>query len=70
MQPVEVSEEERYQHLYECISALDGTDKSLILLFLEDLAYKEISAITGLTENHIAVKIARIKKKLFNCLSK
>lgn len=57
-----------YKELYACIATLNETDKSLILLFLEDLSYKEISSVTGLTENHVAVKIKRIKSKLFTCL--
>lgn len=57
-----------FAELYTCIKKLDDTDKSLILLFLEDLPYKEIAAITGITENYVAVKIKRIKNKLFTCL--
>jgi RNA polymerase sigma factor (sigma-70 family) len=55
--------------LYECISKLNAADKSLVLLFLEDLSYKTISEITGITENHAAVKLNRIKKKLFNYIN-
>ncbi|MBL4716598.1 MAG: RNA polymerase [Bacteroidetes bacterium] len=62
-------EREKYKPLYGCISKLSETDRSIILLFLEDLSYKEISSVTGLTENHVAVKLKRIKKKLFNCLN-
>ena len=61
-------ESEKFKPLYRCISTLSETDRSIILLFLEDLPYKEISSVTGLTENHIAVKLKRIKEKLFNCL--
>jgi len=61
-------EKNRYEELYHCIRSLNETDRSLIILFLEDLAYKEIAEITGLTESNIAVKIYRIKSKLFNCL--
>jgi RNA polymerase sigma factor (sigma-70 family) len=60
---------EKSKMLHECISKLGDAEKSLILLFLEDLSYKAISEITGITENHVAVKISRIKKKLFNCIN-
>lgn len=60
---------EKTRILNDCISKLPDTDKSIILLFLEDLSYKEIAFITGLTENHIAVKMKRIRKKLFDCLT-
>ena len=60
---------EKTKILYECISKLPDAGKSLMLLFLEDLSYKAISEITGITENHVAVKLSRIKKKLFTCIN-
>ena len=56
--------------LQNCISTLNKADKAIISLYLEKLPYKEISNITGLSENNIAVKIKRIKKKLLNCINK
>ncbi len=54
---IDTFEQERLKYSKECISALNETDTSLIVLYLDDLSYKEIAIITGLTENHIAVKI-------------
>lgn len=62
-------EQEKLKYLKECISSLNETDTSLIVLFLDELSYKEIAAITGLSENHIAVKMKRIRKKLFECIT-
>lgn len=59
----------KYNALYDCISALEETDQSIVILSLEDLSYKKIAEITGLTENHIAVKIKRIRKKLLNYIT-
>ena len=59
---------EKLMQLRECIKKLNEADRAVITLFLEELPYKEISNITGLTENNIAVKVKRIKKKLLNCL--
>lgn len=61
--------EEKSRNLYACIAKLPDTEKSIILMFLEDLPYREIASITGLTENHVAVKMKRIRKKLFDCLT-
>lgn len=61
---------ERLTQLYRCIGALKETEKNIVLLFLEDLPYKEIASITGVTENHIAVHMKRIKEKLLTCLNK
>jgi RNA polymerase sigma factor (sigma-70 family) len=59
----------RYNELYACIYKLNEADKLLVLLFLEDLPYKDIAAVAGISENHVAVKLKRIKAKLFNCLN-
>ncbi len=53
-----------------CIRQLNEGDRSLVVLYLEELPYKEIANILGITENHVAVKIKRIKKKLLHCLNK
>ncbi len=66
---IDTSEQEKFQYLKECISTLNETDTSLIVLYLDDLSYREIAEITGLSENHIAVKMRRIRKKLFECIN-
>ena len=57
--------------LNHIISELNDLNKALMLLYLEEKSYKEISEIIGITETNIATKIARIKsilKKEFNQL--
>ncbi len=60
---------EKLIQLRNCISLLNKADKAIITLYLEQLPYKEISNILGLSENHVAVKVKRIKSKLFNCIN-
>src|SRR6185295_11770413 len=60
---------ERLIKLRICIKKLNDADKAVTTLYLEELSYKEISDITGLTENNVAVKIKRIKMKLLNCIN-
>ncbi|WP_027077814.1 RNA polymerase sigma factor [Maribacter antarcticus] len=62
-------EEIKFKALRECISLLNAVDGSIIILHLDELHYKEIAAITDLTENHIAVKMKRIKKILLDCIT-
>lgn len=62
-------DDERYIYLRQCIATLNESDTSILVLYLENLPYKEIATITGLTENHIAVKMKRIRKKLFDCIT-
>lgn len=66
--PAEDKTTNNYNALYECIHALGDAEKALMLLFLEDLSYREIGLSLGLSENHVAVKIKRTKTKLFTCL--
>jgi len=62
-------EQERLVKLRSCIKKLNDADKAVTTLYLEELSYKEISDITGLTENNVAVKIKRIKMKLLACIN-
>lgn len=50
--------------LRRAIDSLDEAEKAIILLYLEEMPYRDIAEITGLTENHVGVKISRIKLKL------
>jgi RNA polymerase sigma factor (sigma-70 family) len=59
---------EATKSLYRCIAKLEGVNRGIIALYLEDLSYREIAGITGLTENHVAVRVKRIKAILSNCI--
>jgi RNA polymerase sigma-70 factor (ECF subfamily) len=56
--------DERLIWLYEEISKLNKIDRSLTLLMLEGLNYKEMADILGISETNVGVKINRIKKNL------
>lgn len=56
--------DERLVWLYEEISKLNEVDRSITVLLLEGLSYKEIAIILGITESNVGVKINRIKKNL------
>jgi RNA polymerase sigma-70 factor (ECF subfamily) len=56
--------DENISILYQFIEKLDGLDKALILLYLDDNKYKEIAEILGITETNVATKVSRIKKTL------
>jgi RNA polymerase sigma-70 factor, ECF subfamily len=56
--------DDRLAWLYKEIHRLDKIDRSIALLLLDELSYKEIATILGITESNVAVKIHRIKKHL------
>ncbi|WP_109853403.1 RNA polymerase sigma factor [Aquimarina sp. AU58] len=60
---------EKLKALRKCVKKLNEGDKAIVALYLEGLVYREISNILGLSENHVAVKIKRIKSKLLNCIN-
>lgn len=66
--PAAGEKEKNFSRLYQCIKKLKETDRMIILLYLEELPYREISGVCGISENYVAVKIKRIKQELFTCL--
>ncbi len=58
--------EDQLKELFKAIENLDRIDKSIILLYLEEKNYEEISEITGLTRTNVGVRLNRIKIKLSN----
>ena len=56
--------EDQVKVMYKAIANLNKIDKALVMLYLEDYSYAEISEIIGITANNIAVKMNRIKVKL------
>lgn len=61
--PEETLTEER-QILNEFIDRLDPFKKEILILYLEEVSYKDISEIVGITESNVGTKISRIKKEL------
>jgi RNA polymerase sigma-70 factor (ECF subfamily) len=58
--------ESELKELYSLIYRLNRIERSLILLWLEEKNYQEISDITGLSVSNVGVKLKRIKEKLVN----
>ena len=61
--------EDQLKELFKAIENLDRIDKSIILLYLEEKNYEEISEITGLTRTNVGVRLNRIKIKLSNTVT-
>jgi len=59
---------EKTQFMYKCINKLSFIEKTIITLYLEDLSYKEISEIVGISEKNVGVRLTRIKNKINTCL--
>ena len=55
---------EAVERLYAAIRRLPGTDAALVLLYLDDLSYRQIAEILGISENNVGVKLNRAKSAL------
>jgi RNA polymerase sigma-70 factor (ECF subfamily) len=67
---METDKGEALKYLYRAISTLTPLNKAIILLYLEDLSYEDISAVTGLSRSNVGVRLVRIKKELEDKLNK
>jgi RNA polymerase sigma-70 factor (ECF subfamily) len=56
------------ERLHACIAQLETYDRLIISLVLEEMPYKDIAEVLGITLNHVGVKINRIKQKLANLM--
>ena len=52
------------ERLYSAIRQLPKTDAALVLLYLDDLSYRQIAEVLGISESNVGVKLNRAKKAL------
>jgi RNA polymerase sigma-70 factor, ECF subfamily len=62
-QPADLKEQ-----LYHAIKKLEPVNRIILSLHLDEYSNPEISEITGLTENHVAVKLHRSKQQVIRIL--
>jgi RNA polymerase sigma factor (sigma-70 family) len=57
-------EAQRREWLMRAIRELAAVDRQIMTLHLEELSYREIQEITGMTEGAIATRLTRIRERL------
>jgi RNA polymerase sigma-70 factor (ECF subfamily) len=68
----EMAVSENLNLLLKAISKLNEVDKSIMLLYLDEKSYEEISDILGISKSNIGVRIKRAKELLkqnISCIS-
>ena len=60
----QVQQRETVEHLYEAIHQLPKADAALVLLYLDQLSYREMAEVLGISESNVGVKLNRAKKAL------
>lgn len=63
------SEDDRKERLFAATKKLDDAEKALVVLYLEEMSYKEIADIIGISENYVGVRLNRIKEKIKKLLN-
>lgn len=60
---------EQTEQLFIALRQLNDAEKAIMALYLDDMSYQEMSGILGINENHIGVKLNRIRNKIKNILN-
>lgn len=63
-----LEQQEKLDRLYAAIDRLDEVDKALVMMYLDEKSYREMSDVLGISENYVGVKLHRIKNKLASWL--
>ena len=60
----QVQQRETVEQLYQAIHRLPKADAALVLLYLDELSYREMAEVLGISESNVGVKLNRAKKAL------
>jgi RNA polymerase sigma-70 factor (ECF subfamily) len=60
----QLHQREVVERLYAAIRQLPKTDAALVLLYLDDLSYRQIAEVLGISESNVGVKLSRAKRAL------
>lgn len=63
-----IEHQELVEQLYQAIHQLPNTDVALVLLYLDDMSYREMASVLGISESNVGVKLSRAKKALATLL--
>lgn len=61
---------QRVEQLYAALAELPEADRSLALMYLDDLSYREMAEVLGISESNAGVRLTRIRKRLTEQLRK
>lgn len=64
------AQEQQYRQMHRAIEQLGKIDKAIVTLYLEDYDYRTIGEMLGITANHVAVKMTRIRATLKSLMEK
>ncbi|MBC5991542.1 RNA polymerase sigma factor [Pontibacter cellulosilyticus] len=60
--------DDQQEQLFKALKQLNDGEKALVTLFLEEMSYKEMADVLGISEGNVGVRLNRIKNKLMNLI--
>jgi len=66
--PIASNPHPQVERLYESIRAFPPLDRSLLLMYLDELSYREMAEIHGISESLVGVRLTRARTKLMDQL--
>src|SRR3954447_6515444 len=60
----QVQQRDIVEQLYKAIHQLPKADAALVLLYLDELSYREMAEVLGISESNVGVKLNRANKAL------
>jgi RNA polymerase sigma-70 factor (ECF subfamily) len=66
---VDFDGDQQLRALQKVIAGLDGLNRALLLLYLDDRSSREIGDILGLSETNVSTKLSRLKQRIRNDLA-
>jgi RNA polymerase sigma-70 factor (ECF subfamily) len=60
----QIVQREAVERLYAAIRQLPKADAAIVLLYLDDLSYRQMAEVLGISESNVGVKLNRAKKAL------
>jgi RNA polymerase sigma-70 factor (ECF subfamily) len=60
----QIIQREAVERLYAAIRQLPKTDAAVVLLYLDDLSYRQMAEVLGISESNVGVKLNRAKRVL------
>jgi RNA polymerase sigma-70 factor (ECF subfamily) len=65
----QAQQREIVEQLYAAIHQLPKADAALVLLYLDELSYREMADVLGISESNVGVKLNRAKKALSDLMN-
>lgn len=65
----QVQQRETVEQLYDAIHQLPKTDVALVLLYLDEMSYREMASVLGISESNVGVKLNRAKQALASLMN-